>query len=120
MPFVSGSDLLAQKQWGHGRVRITRDNSICLMIFAKHIFDLYTGAKTVSEDLSHFTIRIPMDSNLEVQEFTCIRDGFKYRRTKDYPPYLCNRCQRFLSKGLTKLWFQIQPPLSAPPKTEDV
>lgn len=52
-------------------------------------------------------------------DFKCERCGYEYVKEKDNPPYLCNRCVRFMGKQTWKTANQIQPPLSTPPTTKD-
>ena len=50
----------------------------------------------------------------DLQDYACERCGYKYQKVLDYPPYLCYRCMRFLSKRTFTIVHQIQPPVSRP------
>lgn len=50
----------------------------------------------------------------EVKTFTCVRCGFQYQKGFDYEPHLCNRCIRYLAKGVWKTVHQLQPATSTP------
>lgn len=54
----------------------------------------------------------------EVQEFTCERCGYKYTKLKDYAPFLCHRCLRYIGKKVFTLMSQVQPPISRPESAE--
>ena len=50
----------------------------------------------------------------DVQEFTCERCGYKYKKQKDYAPFLCHRCTRYISKKVYTVMQQVVPPTSRP------
>lgn len=54
-----------------------------------------------------------------LQDYTCERCGFKYRKSFDYEPFLCYRCIRYMAKKTWTIVHTIQPTTSAP-KKEDV
>ena len=56
----------------------------------------------------------------EPKSFTCERCGFVYQKLKDYEPYLCHRCLRFLGKKVFTLVRTIVPPISRPTESADV
>ena len=51
-------------------------------------------------------------------EYTCERCGYHYSKVFDYPPYLCYRCMRFISKRTYTIMHTIQPPTSRPERDE--
>jgi protein-arginine kinase activator protein McsA len=48
-------------------------------------------------------------AKIDLQEYTCERCGFKYRKVFDYPPFLCYKCMRFVSKRTVSTVKQIVP-----------
>ena len=54
----------------------------------------------------------------EVHEYTCDRCGFVYKKQKDYAPFLCHRCTRYISKKVFSLMNQVVPPTSRPDNVE--
>lgn len=52
------------------------------------------------------------ESPVVLQAFTCERCGFEYHKAKDYKPYLCYRCLKFLAKGVFRIYNQLQPATS--------
>lgn len=51
-------------------------------------------------------------------EFTCERCGFVYHKQKDYAPFLCHRCTRYISKKVYTVMNQVVPPTSRPDTVE--
>lgn len=56
----------------------------------------------------------------EPQTFTCERCGFVYQKLKDYEPYLCHRCLRFLGKKVYTMVHTIVPAMSRPKESAEV
>jgi hypothetical protein len=46
-----------------------------------------------------------------MQSFTCQRPGcgFVYQREKDFEPYMCYKCMRFVAKSMFRIFYQIHP-----------
>lgn len=53
-----------------------------------------------------------------LSEFTCERCGYHYQKQKDYSPFLCHRCLRYIGKKVYTLMNQIQPPVSRTERAE--
>ncbi len=49
-----------------------------------------------------------------LQEYTCARCGYHYRKQTDYEPFLCYRCMRFIAKKVFIVMQTIQPAISRP------
>ncbi len=49
------------------------------------------------------------NAKVDLQEFTCERCGYKYHKVDDYPPFLCYKCMRFVSKRTVSIVRQIVP-----------
>ena len=51
--------------------------------------------------------------------FTCERCGFVYKKQKDYAPFLCHRCTRYISKKVYSIMQQVVPPVSRADRVEE-
>ena len=56
----------------------------------------------------------------EPKQFTCVRCGFVYQKLRDYEPYLCHRCLRFLGKKVYTMVHTIVPAMSRPTESAEV
>lgn len=52
------------------------------------------------------------DEPIPTQKFTCERCGYEYMKQKDYKPFLCHRCLRYIGKKVFLIMSQILPPTS--------
>lgn len=59
-----------------------------------------------------------MPPEIELPEFTCERCGYVYKKQKDYPPFLCHRCTRYISKKVYTVMQQVVPPVSRAVESE--
>lgn len=55
-----------------------------------------------------------------IQEFTCVRCGFKYQKQHDYEPYLCHRCLRYIAKKVYTIMNQVVPSVSRPNNSGEI
>lgn len=62
---------------------------------------------------------MPDEIPQQLPEFTCDRCGYIYKKQKDYAPFLCHRCTRYISKKVYVIMTQIVPP-SHPAATEEI
>lgn len=53
-----------------------------------------------------------------LENFTCERCGYEYQKQKDYRPFLCHRCLRYIGKKVFTLMNQITPPVSRTERAE--
>ena len=59
-----------------------------------------------------------MPPEIELPTFTCERCGYIYKKQKDYAPFLCHRCTRYISKKVYTVMQQTIPPVSRPAENE--
>lgn len=49
---------------------------------------------------------------VDPQEYICERCGYHYKKQRDYAPFLCHRCTRYISKKVYTVMQQVVPPVS--------
>lgn len=52
------------------------------------------------------------------ESFTCERCGFVYQKQKDYAPFLCHRCLRYIGKKVWTISQTLQPAISRPERAD--